>query len=149
MLRGVIPAVILTALIHPGAAAHAEHEAVRRGCDAYAAAWRSNDKAAVLAVLTEDAVLLPAHARPAVVGKRAIERFWWPQSAPPSTVTTFTATIDEADALADVGWCRGTHTLAFTYAGESFSQRGTYLMLLKLQGGVWRISHRMWDDAVK
>jgi len=122
---------------------------IRRACDAYVSAWRANDRSAVMATLTEDAVLLPAHGRPAVSGRAAIERMWWPSDAPPSTVDAFRATIVEASAQGDLGFARGEFDLSFTYAGSKTEQHGTYLMILRRgPNGVWRISHRMWDDRI-
>ena len=131
----------------PGGDAHTA--GIRRACDAYVSAWRANDRSAVMATLTEDAVLLPAHGRPAVSGRAAIERMWWPSDAPPSTVDAFRATIVEASAQGDLGFARGEFDLSFTYAGSKTEQHGTYLMILRRgPNGVWRISHRMWDDRI-
>ncbi len=121
--------------------------AIRRAGDAYVSAWLANDPAAVLATLADDAVLLPAHGRPAVVGKPAITAFWWPPG-PPATVDAFISTADEIGGEGDLGWARGAFELRFTYGGRSTTQHGTYLMLFRRRAdGAWRITHRMWDDA--
>lgn len=126
-----------------------EAAAIRRAGEAYVEAWVANDRASVLATLADDAVLLPAHGRPAVVGKPAIEAFWWPPG-PPATVEAFSSTVDEAGAEGGVGWSRGSFELTFTWQGRTTTQRGTFLMLFRREAdGAWRITHRMWDDALR
>lgn len=146
-------AMLLTALVSAvtatAALPQADAVAIRRACDAYVSAWLADDRPAVLATLADDAVLLPAHGRPAVVGKPAIEAFWWPPG-PPATVDAFSSTVDEVGAEGGVGWARGSFALTFTYGGATTSQRGTYLMLFRrAEDGAWRITHRMWDDALR
>ena len=55
---------------------------------AYAAAWRANDAEAVMRLFSEDAVLLPAHARDPVDGHAAMRRFWWPPNSRPTQVVS-------------------------------------------------------------
>ena len=130
--------------------APADDASIRRACAAYVSAWLANDKPAVLATLADDAVLLPAHGRPAVVGKPAIEAFWFPPASPPSSVDAFTSVVDEVGGVTGFGWARGSFDLTFTYDGKTRSQHGTYLMLFRREAdGVWRITHRMWDDVIR
>jgi uncharacterized protein (TIGR02246 family) len=121
--------------------------------DAYRTAWLAGDSAAVLRLFSPDAVLLPHHGDPPVVGLQAIQTFWWPPEAPPTTVTGMDITTDGADASSDRGvlWGRFTLTFSFEVDGEPRSVRnaGTYLMVLRrAPDGAWRITHRMWDDPV-
>ncbi len=130
--------------------APADEAGIRRACAAYVSAWLANDKAAVLATLADDAVLMPAHGRPAIVGKPAIEAFWFPWPSPPSSVDAFTSVVDDVGGGKGLGWARGSFDLTFTYDGATRSQHGTYLMLFRRgPGGAWRITHRMWDDAIR
>jgi uncharacterized protein (TIGR02246 family) len=120
--------------------------------DAYRAAWLAGDSAGVLRLFTPDAVLLPHHGDPPVVGLEAIRAFWWPPG-PPTTVTTLDLTSDGAEVNGEIGTLWGRFALAFSYESEgrrrSVRNAGTYLMVLRRQpGGEWRITHRMWDDPV-
>jgi uncharacterized protein (TIGR02246 family) len=121
--------------------------------EAYRAAWLAGDSAAVLRLFAPDAVLLPHHGDPPVVGLSAIGAFWWPPEAPPTTVTTLDITSEGAEAGGDQGVLWGRFALGFSFEvnGQQRSMRnaGTYLMVLRRQpGGEWRITHRMWDDPV-
>ncbi len=122
-------------------------------CESYGSAWIANDRKAVLKTLAENAVLLPHHGHPPVVGTSAIVNFWWPADAPATTVTEFTMTTDEISGNDDVGYVWGKFSLAFNYEEKgqkrSSSNAGTYLMIVRRQaGGSWLITHRMWDDLV-
>jgi uncharacterized protein (TIGR02246 family) len=122
-------------------------------CFAYQNAWMSNDAEAVLALFSEDAVLLPHHGDPAVIGKAAVRDFWWPANSPMTTITDFGTTVAEACAHGDVGHAWGRFSLAFSYADadktHQVSNAGSYLMLFRRQAnGQWLISHRMWDDPI-
>jgi uncharacterized protein (TIGR02246 family) len=120
---------------------------------AYKAAWLAGDSAAVLRLLAPDAVLLPHHGEPPVVGLAAIRAFWWPPGAPPTTITSMDITTDGAEVRGDQGRLWGRFALAFDFEvdGQERSMRnaGTYLMVLRRQpDGEWRITHRMWDDPL-
>jgi uncharacterized protein (TIGR02246 family) len=121
--------------------------------DAYRAAWLAGDSAAVLRLFAPDAVLLPHHGDPPVVGLEAIRRYWWPPNTNPATVTALEITVDGADVDGHIGTLWGRFALAFSFetAGRlrSVKNAGTYLMVLRRdRDGEWRITHRMWDDPV-
>ena len=121
--------------------------------DAYQAAWLAADSAAVLRLFAPDAVLLPHHGDPPIVGLDAIRAFWWPPDTAPITITTLDITTDGANVDGHLGTLWGRFALAFSFETEgqlrSVSNAGTYLMVLRQQSdGEWRITHRMWDDPV-
>ena len=120
--------------------------------EAYRAAWLAGDSAAVLRLFAPDAVLLPHHGDPPVVGLPAIRAFWWPPNAPPTVVTRMDVTTDGADVHGNQGVLWGRFALAFSFeldGQQRFLQNaGTYLMVLRRQADEWRITHRMWDDPV-
>lgn len=128
----------------------ADEAKIRTVNEAYAAAWRKNDPAAVRATLWPNAVLIPQGSAP-VEGLDAINRFWWPPSGPRTTVTGFTITTAEVGGTGAIGFVRGSFQLDFSYFDEGKTvarrNRGNYLMLFMRTGtGEWRISHRMWSD---
>ena len=130
-----------------------ERAKIKELCESYRSAWITNDQNAVLATLTEDAVLLPHHGHPPVAGRSEIKKFWWPVDMPPTTVTMFTMTTDEIKGSGDMGYVWGKFSLAFTYEDKgqkkSVSNGGTYIMIVRRQtDGPWLITHRMWDDPV-
>ena len=119
----------------------------------YQSAWSINDQNGVMATLAEDAVLLPRHGHPAVAGKSAIVKFWWPADVPPTTVTSFTMTTDEIKGSGEMAYVWGKFSLASTYQDKgqkkSESNAGTYMMIVGRQrDGTWLITHRMWDGPM-
>ena len=121
--------------------------------EAYEAAWLAGDSAAILRLFEPDAVLLPHHGDPPIVGLDAIRAFWWPRNAPPTTVTALEITTDGADLDRHHGILWGRFALAFSFETKdgrhSLRNVGTYLMVLRQQSnGEWRITHRMWGDPI-
>lgn len=124
-------------------------DAVRRVVEEYSKAWLAGDADAVMRLFTPDAVLLPHHGDPPVIGESAIRRFWWPPNTPKTEILEFENTIEQAREEGTTAWAWGRFKLRFRVAGESksFENAGTYLMLLRRgDDGRWRITHRMWDD---
>lgn len=113
---------------------------------AYAEAWLDNDAEAIMATLTDDAVLVPS-GLPVLEGPQAIRGFWWPEGSPPTTVTRFTLTQHEIQQEGTMGFVRGSFALEFEYDGKTYSSQGEYMSILRRQeDGSWRISRRMWSD---
>ena len=124
-----------------------EIEAIKAASRAYGTAWLSNDPESVMATLTDDAVIVPS-GMSSMQGEEAIRAFWWPEDSPPTMVTEFTSTEEEAGGHGGFGFVRGTFTLRFQYDGADFSSGGAYLCLMRrLPDDSWRISHRMWSDG--
>ena len=122
--------------------------AVRQAHLAYRDGWRANDSAAVMASLTSDAVLLPHHGHPEVAGAQAIRDFWWPADTPPATVTVFDTRIEEVSGSGDVAYLRGTFTLSFEYEGQTYTNSGNFVEIMRREESGWLISHRMWNDPL-
>jgi len=121
-------------------------EAIKAADQAYATAWLRNNPDEVMATLTNDAVLIPS-GLPQLEGTVRIREFWWPPDSPPTTVTEFTLRQGEAGGSGDFAYVRGSFTLGFEYDGETYSNTGDYLSILrKLPDSSWRISRRMWND---
>jgi uncharacterized protein (TIGR02246 family) len=130
-----------------------ETRGLRAVNEAYRVAWLAGDSAAVIRLFAPDAVLLPHHGDPPVVGLAAIRDFWWPPGAPPTTITTLDIATDGAEVNGDQGVLWGRFALAFTFESDgrqrSLRNAGTYLMVLRrTPDAEWRITHRMWDDPV-
>lgn len=125
-----------------------DRQAVEAVADAYVQAWLANDSSAVLATLSEDAVLLPQGQAP-VRGKEAIAEYWWPAEGPPTTITGYVSVVEQMDVSGTLASMWGTGELSFAWEAEGelheAANRSAYLMILQQDAsGTWRISHRMW-----
>jgi ketosteroid isomerase-like protein len=123
---------------------------VRAASQAYRDAWVANNQDAVMATLTDDAVLLPS-GMPPIVGSAAIRAFWWPPGATATKILAMDLTFEEVAGEGAVGYVRGQGSVTFSHVHEGnetiVRQRHTYLNILRRQSkGGWRISHRMWSD---
>ncbi len=157
-MRPTIPLMLVLLLVacrsDGGPSTEADLKTLGAVNDAYRAAWLAGDSAAVLRLFATDAVLLPHHGDPPVVGLDAIRKFWWPPDAPATTITTLDLTTDGSRVDGHTGVLWGRFTLAFSYESDgrtrSVRNGGTYLMVLRRSSaeGEWRITHRMWDDPV-
>jgi len=113
---------------------------------AYTEAWLTNEPDAVMGTFVSEPVLSPS-GLPYLVGKQAARDFWWPADAPPATVTQFELEELEADGSGDIGYVRGTYTLVFDYEGETYTNLGKSLQILRKNPGEgWRVSHYFWND---
>ncbi|HEY6249825.1 MAG TPA: DUF4440 domain-containing protein [Candidatus Angelobacter sp.] len=127
-------------------------KAIRAAIESYRTAWLANDAKRVLKTLTDDAVLLPAHGTPAVVGIAAIEKYWFAPGGPVTTVTGLNITVDQIGGNGTVAFARGLDEVAWTVTQDGVTHRhfhpGTYLNVMKkLPDGTWRIQVHMWDDG--
>ena len=157
-LRRLTLTVILALACRPAAPADGPAPpdtiaSLRTVADAYREGWLRGDSAAVLRLFASDAVLLPHHGDPPVVGLDAIRAFWWPPSAAPTRVTALEQTVDGERVEGRTGVLWGRFTLRFSWEAEgetrSLRNAGTYLMVLRREAdGRWLITHRMWDDPV-
>jgi uncharacterized protein (TIGR02246 family) len=130
----------------------ADKNAIKTTIEAYRTAWLANDAKGVLKTFTDDAVLLPAHGSPAVVGIEAIEKYWFTPGSPPTTITGLDITVDEVGGNRTLAFARGLDSVAWTVTENGGTRRhshsGTYLNLMKkLPDGSWRIQVHMWDDG--
>lgn len=130
----------------------ADATAIRAVVAAYSASWLANDAEGVLRTLTDDAVLLPAKGAAPIVGKRAIERYWWPKGAPVTVVTRLDITVEGLSGDCRVASAYGHDTVAWTQDENgrvtAHGHPGTYLNVFRKEAnGTWRISHHMWDDG--
>ena len=130
----------------------ADERAIRATIEAYRAAWLKNDAQGVLKTFTDDAVLLPAHGAPAVVGKAAIEKYWFAPGGPPTVVTRLDITVDQIGGNPGLAFARGLDGVAWTVNEGGSTRRhshpGTYLdVMKKLADGTWRIHVHMWNDG--
>ena len=129
-----------------------DERAIKATIEAYRTAWLGNRSQDVLKTFSDDAVLLPAHGQPAVVGLVAIEKYWFAPGGPPTTITKLDITVDQVSGNANLAFARGLDGVAWTVVENGKTRRhshpGTYLnMMKKLPDRSWRIQVHMWDDG--
>jgi uncharacterized protein (TIGR02246 family) len=129
-----------------------DEKAISATIDAYRSAWLANDAEGVLKTFTDDAVLLPAHGAPAVIGIDAIRKYWFTPGGPPTTITELNITVDQVSGNRTLGYARGLDKVAWTITENRTTHRhshpGTYLNVMKkLSDSSWRIQVHMWDDG--
>ena len=136
----------------PAKLSASDTQAIRATIEAYRKAWLENDNTGVLRTFTDDAILMPAHGSPAVVGIAAIENYWFAPGGPPTTITVLDITVDEVSGNSSLAYARGLDTVAWTIIQDGtkrhLSHPGTYLNVMKrMPDGSWRIQVHMWDDG--
>jgi uncharacterized protein (TIGR02246 family) len=127
-----------------------DEAAVRELEERYRSAWLANDSAAVMATLTDDAVLMPGGEEPLTEGP-AIRAFWWPDDGSATTITAYDIAVREVAGSGDLAYLRGEGALAFTYTsadGEAreLTSRAAHLSVARRDAdGQWRIARRAWS----
>jgi uncharacterized protein (TIGR02246 family) len=124
---------------------------IRAVLERYRTGWLAGDPDTVRACFTQDAVLLPHHGIPPVVGMTAINEFWFPAGSSKTTITRFVQKIDELGGEGGLAYVPGRSEVAWTVEGDGKPQdwqnAGNFLAVLKKQAdGKWLISHLIWDD---
>ncbi|HSM35784.1 MAG TPA: SgcJ/EcaC family oxidoreductase [Longimicrobiales bacterium] len=127
-----------------------DEAAVRDLEEAYRTAWLANDSAAVMATLTDDAVLLPGGMEP-LSGETDIRAFWWPDDGSTTTITAYDIVVREVEGSGELAYLRGEGALEFTYTGadgesSDLTSRATHLSVARRgEDGTWRIARRAWS----
>jgi uncharacterized protein (TIGR02246 family) len=145
-------AVALVASAGQSALAPRDAEAIRGLMEHFRTAWLANDADGVRGSFTEDAVLMPHHGLEPVVGMKAINEFWFPETTAKTTITKFAQTIDETGGEGSTAFVRGHSEVAWTVedkgSTEKWRTHGGYVALFKKQAnGKWLITHLMWEDV--
>lgn len=131
-----------------------DEDAIKATIEAYRTCWLANDAKGVLKTFTDDAVLLPAHGTPAVVGIAAIEKYWFAPGGAMTTITGLEITVDQVSGDGTLAFARGVDRVAWTITQDGATHRhfhpGTYLNVMKkMPDGSWRIQVHMWDDGLE
>jgi len=126
---------------------------IRQVHSRYEEAWLKGDADGVRALFTEDCVILPPHADKARVGQEGLNEFWFPPNAPPTKITKLEVIPRSIGGDGQIAHAWGTDEVAWTTElngkSTSASHTGIFLSVLEKQAsGEWKISRRMWDDAI-
>jgi uncharacterized protein (TIGR02246 family) len=124
--------------------------AVREAIDASGAAWETaalaGDAAALTALYTEDAILLPPNA-PKFVGSAAIEAGLSEMlAAAPFTAIDIVTEGVEVSASGDIAWAYGTYTSTNTVSGEPYEDTGKWLNVSENRDGRWLMVVDTWNS---
>lgn len=68
--------------------------------DQYVANWLDQDSAGLMNIVMEDCVLMPSNIPP-VMGKDAIQKFWFPDNGSKTTINTFTSSLISSNIVHD------------------------------------------------
>jgi uncharacterized protein (TIGR02246 family) len=120
----------------------------------YEEAWLKGDAKGVLALFTEDCVLLPPHGDIPRIGQKGLNEYWFPPEAPPTQITRLVVTPESIGGDGEIAYVWGTDEVAWTTTQDgktmSASHKGIFLNVLRKQAdGEWKMSHHMWDESVE
>ncbi len=128
----------------PASLSEADLATIRAAGDEFEEAGANNDWAAVTALYTEDAVLMPPNAT-SVTGHAAIEEVFGQFP----TLTSFELTIDDIQGSGDVAIVRGSYALTMDIEGQMIEDRGKYLEVRRKQAdGSWPIAIDAWNSDI-
>jgi uncharacterized protein (TIGR02246 family) len=118
-------------------------DAVTVAIRAFEAAIKSGDAAAIAALYSKDATLLPPD-NPMMKGADAIEGFW--QSAMNMGIKDGKLETLEIEARDDLAYEMGRFELTVQPEnGESATLKGKYVVVWKVEGGNWRMHVDIWN----
>ena len=120
--------------------------AIRAANDAWIQAFRDNDDAALVALYSDDAVIMPPN-ESVIEGHAAIQAYY---DADAVTVTEHSESILEIDGRDGIAYIRGTSsTVRMGEDGEPVTVSDKYLVILRRQAdGSWLFTHEIWNSPL-
>ena len=109
----------------------------------FGAAVAAGDAAAIAAMYTEDATMLPPNAEP-VKGRAAVQKAWQENIA--GGVKGLALTATEVESHGDTAHEVGAYSVKDA-AGKEID-RGKYLVVWKRQQGQWKLHRDIWNSSV-
>lgn len=114
--------------------------------EAYVKAQNAGDVDGLVALFSDDAVLMPAN-DPAATGKEAIRAWMETQHKQ----FTFELSVTQAEAVSAGHWAftRGTYTMKATpkAGGAAFEDKGKYLNIVEHRpDGSWKLARHIWNN---
>ena len=124
--------------------------AIRQAIDDGGAAWESaalaGDAAALTALYTEDAILMPPNA-PKSEGSAAIEAgFSELLAMAPFTAIDIVTEGVEVSASGDMAWAHGSYTSTNTVAGVPYPDTGKWANVSENRDGQWLMVVDIWNS---
>ena len=115
---------------------------IRTANDAWIQAYRDNDVAALAALYSDDAAIMPPNGS-VIEGRAAILAYH-----EAVTVTEYTESILEIDGRDGIAYIRGTSSMVgMGEDGEPVTESDKFLVILRRQAdGSWLFSHEIWNS---
>jgi len=137
--------LVLTLMSLP-AVAETAHEAIKKGAEAWPAAFNAGDAAAVAAQYSEDAMLLPPDAT-LVQGRQAIQETF--QGWIDDGLKNIKFDLVEIEESGDLAYEVGLFSVDYPVeGGQMATATGNYLVVWKREAdGVWRMYRDTWNDT--
>jgi uncharacterized protein (TIGR02246 family) len=118
-------------------------EQIRNKNDAFMEAFRGHDAAAVAAMYSSEARLLPPGAE-IMLGMSRIEAFW--KQAFAAGMTDAKLETMDVDLI---GGYTAIETGRYTmHAGKSVADRGKYMVVWRNEDGQWKLHRDIWNSSV-
>ena len=117
--------------------------AITEAIDLWEAAWNAGDAAGMVALYTDDAMLLPPGGEP--VSHEAIQAFWQDAIDEQAGVQIALETL-EVDSYGDVAIEVGSYV--FTDADGGHIDHGKYVVMWKNVDGSWRLTRDIWNSSM-
>ena len=118
-------------------------QAIERQNKAFSAAVARGDGAAVAALYTANAEILPPETE-AVRGKEAIQQFW--QAVLGSGPTGIVLTTQQVEAAGELAIETGTYST--TGKDGQKLDKGKYLVIWKRDGAQWKLHRDIWNSSL-
>lgn len=119
--------------------------------EAYVNAWKEAgadaQQKAVMALLADDAVIMPGGGLAPRRGKNEIRTFWFPSNAPSTKVEKFEHIINGVESSDNLGVIHGRFVLEFKSGGQHVRESGNYLIVARrTPNEPWRIAELIWNN---
>ncbi len=140
-----LPVIACQPAVEETATTEADVEALNTLRDDCAAAFRAGDVEGFIALVTDDAVMMPPD-EPALTGKKAIRA--WTQAFFDQFTLEPTISVEEVEVLGDWAFERATNTFKLipVAGGEVASETFKYVRILQRQpDGSWKIAREIWN----
>jgi ketosteroid isomerase-like protein len=127
----------------------ADQTSVRGLSPKYVAAWFSPDaEKNVMALLAENATILPHHGVKPMTGHTEIKGFWFPPNMASFQLLKLTMAPVNVEGCGDVAYMWGNQSVEWKMkeSPKITSNAGTFLMVTRKSAGKWQIERLMWDD---
>jgi steroid delta-isomerase len=116
---------------------------VRKACENYIKAWKTNDKALLMSILAEDAVFCDPVGTPEFVGYEGIGRFW--DFSHTGADRTLTPVLEEIRACANEGILRFTMQVRIPSANQGLDLSIIEYVVINDQGKIKSL-RAFWDE---